>query len=132
MHQFRTSWKRATFVVQISGVGRGQISCRLHKRSSKLTISTAASSRQAESRSQMLEGSYVPKPKPAAQWRPVWDLAVFYVGVVAQRFAFVQLTRATDFHGGVGDHFFPLRHPAHGAAEREDGREHGCGEAHRL
>src|SRR5690606_32978041 len=52
--------------------------------------------------------------------------------VVALLLAIVELARAADLLLRIGDHFLPLRDPAHGAAEGEDRREHRCREADRV
>src|SRR5215467_10624294 len=43
---------------------------------------------------------------------------------IPARRAVVQLARPADLVLGVGDHFLPLRDPAHGPGEREDAGEH--------
>ena len=54
-------------------------------------------------------------PKTAAFFRVSPRSAVTHIDIIALRFADIQLARAADFQGRVGDHFFPLRNPANGA-----------------
>jgi hypothetical protein len=52
--------------------------------------------------------------------------------VVALEVAEIELAGAADLELGIGELFLPLAHPAHGARDREDGREHRGREAHRV
>jgi hypothetical protein len=56
---------------------------------------------------------------------PLSSLTLFHIHIIAVRSTRVQLARAADFLGRVGDHLFPLGDPADGAAERKDRCEHG-------
>src|SRR5258708_27323253 len=52
--------------------------------------------------------------------------------VVARCRPGVELARAADLLARILDHFLPLGDPADGAGDREQHREHGGREAHRL
>ena len=58
--------------------------------------------------------------------------AVAHRLIFAARGAGVELARATDLLVGIFDHFLPLGDPADGSRHREQHREHGGRETHRL
>ena len=62
--------------------------------------------------------------------RPLQRLSIRLV--VALRRAGVELARAADAHRRIGNHLLPVRHPAHGARDREHHGEHRARNAERA
>src|SRR5687768_358096 len=69
---------------------------------------------------------------PAGAWVTTRRLTSSNRNIVPLLGAFVDLLRPRDLGVGVEQHLLPLRHPAYGARDREQDREHLDREAHRL